>query len=243
MKRVLMILLLGVFSVSAFAASEREVQGYDRTPVGHWRPKYRNLSFSKEKMVFPGDWSLSSRFGASFTAGRTYYLHRTPILRMIRIGIDATWFDINYANYKPSLSDFFDGGRGYDYGYDYDDEDEGDYVIHKGEVGMHVGPSVTVNPLGKLNVHAYFRYAPTFSMMYNDGSFFGNYASMFVSGASVSYGVIGVGIEGRWGNCKYKQFGGDDDDWYDYDGSYGGSSLSKIKNSGFRVYLAFRLGR
>lgn len=220
-------------------------QGTERRPVGDWRPKYRNLNFNTEKMIFSDNSSIKSEFGAAFTAGRTYYLHRTPILRMIRIGLDATWFDINYANYKQK---WFDGNDFSDRGNDFFDDEEIDddgeikNTIHKGEIGLHVGPSVTVNPLGKLGVHVYFRYAPTFAMMYNDGAFRGNYVSMFVTGASVSYGIIGVGIEKRWGTGKYKTlFGGDD--LSDLFGDYISTGPMKIKTSGMRAYLSFRLGR
>lgn len=224
MKQAWIILLFALFSLSASA------QGEGGGNIGHWRPKYRNLNFNKEKITWlADDSSLDSKFGFSFTTGRTYYLHRNPILRMIRIGVDATWFDLAYTQYKQSWSD---------YGFGYDDEEEEESTtIHKAEVGVQVGPSVTVNPIGKLNVHAYFRYAPTFAMMYND-AFGGNYASMFVTGASVSYGLIGVGIEKRWGTCKYKEFGGGDDE-----DEFIVSDFHKIKTSGFRVYLSFRLRR
>ena len=58
---------------------------------------------------------------------------------------------------------------------------------------MQVGPSVTVNPVGKLNVNAYFRFAPSFSALYDDDTLLGNYASYFVTGGGISYGVIGLG--------------------------------------------------
>lgn len=232
MKQAFIIFLLGLFALSATA------QESEKTETGHWRPKYRNLNFNTEKITFPDDGKLDSKFGAAFTTGRTYYLHKQPLLRMIRIGIDATWFDISYANYKQKWSDYFDDDDDYYYDSYYDEEEEEEYTIHKAEIGMQVGPSVTVNPMDKLNVHAYFRYAPTFAMMYDDDIFRGNYASMFVTGASLSYGVIGVGVEKRWGTCKYKEFGSEDED-----DDYGSPETLKIKTSGVRVYLSFRLKR
>ena len=62
-----------------------------------------------------------------------------------------------------------------------------------------------------------------------DETFAGNYASMFVTGASVAYGKIGVGIEARLGSCTYKTFSGDLD-----------FSASKIKTAGFRAFIQFR---
>ncbi|MCM1441803.1 MAG: hypothetical protein NC131_21720 [Roseburia sp.] len=232
MKQTFIVFLLSFLVLSAAAQDEA------KTATRHWRPKYRNLNFNSEKITLDG-FSLDSKFGAAFTTGRTYFLHKTPILRMIRIGIDATWFDISYANYKTQWLDY--GDEDY-YSYDDyygDDEDYDDEItIHKAEIGMQVGPSVTVNPVDKLNVHGYFRYAPTFAMMYDDDAFRGNYASMFVTGISLSYGAIGFGIEKRWGTCKYKELFSDSDDDYDYD--YSSPDAFKWKTSGLRVYLSFR---
>lgn len=72
---------------------------------------------------------------------------------MIRFGLDATWFDLNYTNYKLE----------YRWEDNYDEEEEPETSnFHQAEIGMQVGPSVTVNPVGKLNVNAYFRFAPQF---------------------------------------------------------------------------------
>lgn len=71
---------------------------------------------------------------------------------------------------------------------------------------MHIGPSMTINLVGKLNIHGYFRFDPSFSVLH-----FMEYAIFFVGGASVSYGTIGWGIESRSGNSKYKEFSSDGD--------------------------------
>lgn len=185
------------------------------------RNKYRNLSFSQVEMK--DDYSsLKSNYGGAFTVGKTFFVHKKPIAGMIRFGIDATWFDINYANYTIESA--------------WEDEEEGGSLdAHQLEIAMQVGPSVTVNPVGKLCIHGYFRYAPSFSALYMDESFMGNYASFFVGGGSVSYGVIGLGIEARYGNCKYKGlFGSDGDEETD------GAPIAKTKFSGMRAYLTFR---
>ena len=120
------------------------------------RKKYRNLSFVKQEFepasYFGMDQTLKSNFGAAFTVGRTFYLHKKPIAGLIRFGLDATWFDLNYTNYKLE----------YRWEDNYDEEEEPETSnFHQAEIGMQVGPSVTVNPVGKLNVNAYFRFAPT----------------------------------------------------------------------------------
>lgn len=216
MKTFVLLLITGLLALSA--AAQEKAKPY---------PKYRNLNYNIEKITLSDDSKLSSKYGAAFTTGRSYYVHKKPLLGMIRIGIDATWFDLNYANYEQTWVD--------DYGYG---EEEEKLTIHKAEIGMQVGPSVTVNPVGKLNAHVYFRYAPTFAALYDEDAFRGNYASFFVTGISVSYGVIGLGIEKRWGDCKYKEFGGGSEDE-----EYGSSEPFKLKTSGMRVYLSFRLKR
>ena len=123
------------------------------------RKKYRNLSFVKQEFepasYFGMDQTLKSNFGAAFTVGRTFYLHKKPIAGLIRFGLDATWFDMNYTNYKLE----------YRWEDNYDEEEEPETSnFHQAEIGMQVGPSVTVNPVGKLNVNAYFRFAPVFQL-------------------------------------------------------------------------------
>lgn len=215
MKRVLTLFILSLLVTLHVAAQESMT-----------RKKYVNLSFSNLKMKEDGYPSLKSNYGAAFTVGRTFFVHKNPIANMIRFGIDATWFDINYTNYDV------------EYRYRYEQEYESEKSsFHQVEIGMQVGPSITVNPVSKLNVHAYFRYAPSFSGLYNGDTFGGGYASYFVGGGAVSYGVIGLGLESRFGNCKYKTFGGDEEEEFD---SENGSNASKRKFSGMRVYLSFR---
>jgi len=155
---------------------------------------YLNLHYSGAKISQDNSPKLSNQFGAGFTIGHTYYLHKEPVAGVFRFGIDATWFDINYNNFK------------FDY-IDYKDRDKTKY-LHQGEVSMHVGPSVTCTPVDRLNIKAYFRYAPSFACIYNTKSekFSCNYASMFVGGAAVNYGVIGLGIEARFGSSKQNEY-------------------------------------
>lgn len=204
------IIVLFFFSVLFLAYTF--AQGTD----GYYKKKYRNLSFTTTTMHQDGAPDLKSNYGAAFTMGRTFYLHKNPIAGMLRFGIDVTWFDLNYANYKIEHITYW--------GTD-------EYSYHQGEISMHVGPSVVLNPVSKLNIHAYFRYAPTFSALYDDDAFYGNYATLCVGGGSVSYGVIGLGIESRFGCCDYKEFRADKEEDF-------GTLNTKL--SGWRVYVTFR---
>lgn len=224
MKRLAFLLLSICFAVSLTAQSDTKL-----------RPKYVNISYASQETKQNGVTSPTTKYGAGFTVGRTYYICKNkPILGMIRFGIDATWLDMNYGHYNYEEK----------YTYNYGEYEIEKYKIHQAEIGMQVGPSVTINPVSKLNVHAYFRYVPCFAGLYDGHDFRGDYGSFFVTGATVSYGVIGLGIEKRWGESKYKAIGGSDDDeydyGYDYDYNYGSKSSSKLKTSGFRAYVSFR---
>ena len=95
-------LIAAAWLLTSFAASAQEPEA--------WRPKYVNLSFVSQKLDFGEGEKLKSRFGAAFTTGRSYYLHKKPVAGMIRFGIDATWIDLSYANY--SREETYDDGYG-----------------------------------------------------------------------------------------------------------------------------------
>lgn len=137
-----------------------------------------------------GQPKLNSDFAFSIGRGKTYYLHKKPLLGMIKFGLDWTFFDIAVAQYEEE-----DGL------YTRDDSD-----IYKGEISMQFGPSITVNPIDFLKVNLYFRYDPTYSMIFNTNGneFKGNYGSYFNTGLAASYKVISLGYEYRWGSTSYK---------------------------------------
>ncbi len=168
-----------------------------------------------------------SDFGAAFTKGRTFFLHRRPIARLMYIGLDATWFEVNYAHYKQSLL--------------------GEKLNHTDITLLGVGPSVNIYPVNRLGVHAYARYNPTFSSVFDGGfsSVLGGYQSTIVGGASVSWGAIGLGAEARWGKAKYQDLAGElldkVDDILDRETTGSNKKESQImKSSAVRVYLSLR---
>lgn len=74
-----------------------------------------------------------------------------------------------------------------------------------------------------------------------------NYASFFVTGAAISYKVISVGIESRWGKAKYKNFSIDDFNEEDMDvdnpewNDVISKSKRKFKTNSVRFYISFRI--
>lgn len=209
------------------------------------RAKYFNISYVRQSLSVPDDnCTWNNNLGVAITSGRTYYLHKKPILGMIKFGLDWSYMDINFGMYKDKygyLDNLYsgDGGSGGNYydpgyngGYDdgsYDYDDEGETQIYQAEIGMQFGPSVTVNPIDHLKVSGYFRVTPSYSIFYDGNDVSGSYGTFFSCGGAVSYKVISLGIEGRWGNTKYASLMGDED----------GEKL-KCKTGSTRFYVSFR---
>lgn len=190
------------------------------------RAKYFNISYVKQSLsAKDANYKCNSSLGVAITNGRTYYLHKKPILGMIKFGIDWSFYDVNFAMYENEIND----GNGVKV-----------ENMYQAEVGMQVGPSVTVNPIDHLKVNGYFRVTPSYSMMYSGDEFSGSYGTFFSAGGAISYRVISFGIEGRWGNTKYKSLVdlgnimGEDGD------SSTGTPKSKWKTASTRIYVSFR---
>lgn len=150
------------------------------------RKKYFNISYGMLSLDRGNNLEkLSSDFAVSISRGNTYYLHKTPLLGMIKFGLDWTYFDIAAAQYSTDESDF-----------------EESSTIYKAEIGMQFGPSITVNPVDFLKVNLYFRYDPSFSAMYGD-EFKCGYGSYFSTGLAASYKIISLGAEYRWGSTSF----------------------------------------
>lgn len=201
------------------------------------RRKYFNIGYANQQLE-PKDHEtgkLSSDFAVSLTTGRTYYLHKKPILNMIRFGIDWSYLDFSFAKYSQEIFDISTDKYNYDNNNDYYPEYEESETadLYKMELGMQVGPSITINPVDYLKVSAYFRYAPCFSILLDryEGDFYNSYGSFFVAGAAVSYKVISLGVEKHWGTSSF-------DTGYDYDRD--DSKNIDWKSSGPRFYISFR---
>lgn len=203
------------------------------------RAKYFNIGYASQKLsrvdaptAYGDAAELKSDFGVALVWGRTYYLHKKPLARMIKFGIDFSWMDINYAKY--SIEDHASSGSG-----SWTDE-ELNLGAHQIEYGLQVGPSVTINPVSHLKVNAYFRYVPSASLMVLEDEVNANFASFFTAGGAVAFKVISVGVEGRWGRANYKNFALTENLDDAMDGSVIETSKSKWKTGGVRVYVSFR---
>lgn len=217
------------------------------------RRKYINIGYSSPSLDIEGlDGKVKSDYSFSIVKGRTYYLHKTPLFNMVKFGLDLG-FDVNMAQYNPidgdsegeDTGDFAGDLEGEE---DYLDDEEDENMIsgmlsdifpdklYKAEIGVHFGPSVTVNPIDYLMVNAYFRYVPSYSMkITKELDFAGSFASYFNLGIAVSYKMISVGLEKRWGTASFES------EETDETGENVYSVKRKWTTSCPRFYISFRL--
>lgn len=205
------------------------------------RAKYFNLNYVKQTMTPDiegwdklGGNELKSDFGAAIVWGKTYYLHRKPLARIIKFGIDWSWIDFNYAQYKLESPDY-----------------TGEILsekAHQLEYGMQIGPSVTINPVHHLKVSAYFRVTPSYSLMYFNDELYHHYATFCNTGFAVAWKVLSVGCEWRWGKAPYDGLSFDPMTGH-ASGDFSGDTSSgdktdlqdtKFKTKSLRIYLSFR---
>lgn len=200
-------------------------------------------------------------FSIFIQRGKTVYLHSKPIADMIKIGIDYGFMDISYAKLKLKTPDISvtssstNSGDGTSNGFDeiVSDAPTGsvfsalgvDLGMHKFEYGLHVGPSVSVNPWNALIVAAYFHIMPTASGIVENDRFSYGFGCAMSAGLSVSYKALSVGVEGLWSSVKYRQTSfneGAGDDSESEEGLNGifAQKDFKLKQKGPRFYVSFR---
>lgn len=177
MKKGILLLLASILTSSTLFAQGADVL----------RRKYSQLSYGQNTFIH-NDWKMKSDLEINYTHGRTFYLNEDEILGLIRFGIDGTWTDFTYTQYTRTLP-----VEGINEGYKFN---QFDYALN-------VGLSVHINPVDDLYVHTHFRYAPAYSLLTGDKQIYGNYATYFMTGLSVSYRFIALGFEGRFGGCNY----------------------------------------
>lgn len=172
------------------------------------RRKYFYIGYMNQTLThqdIPGlEWK--SDFGFSLGMGRTYYLHKKPLFNMLKFGLDVTWLDLSYAKYSLPK-----GWEEPEESGEYADDEDLDLGTHQVEFGLHLGPSITLNPVDHLKLNGYFHFIPSGSMIVLNDEANISYVSNFAVGAAVSYKVISLGIESRWGKAKYSSFSVDED--------------------------------
>lgn len=208
MRRVVLLSLLLLFCAGDVAAQrkakwERRIeraQEQDKSELNRiWRKRsdYLNLAFVVQNVETNIDElsELNSEWGASISWGKTFYLHRKPIGRVLKFGLDWTWLDLNGACFEQDMYSIFDG--------DYHE------TLYQLDAGMQFGPSITVNPVDHLKISTYFRVTPTFATVYavENELFMKNYATYLNAGLSVAWRLLSLGVEYRTGKTSYDDLG------------------------------------
>lgn len=229
------------------------------------RRKYWKIGITSPNLERTDGEEMKWKTNGSFfiQKGRTSYLHSKPIAGMIKFGIDYGFLDFTYSKLElKEVAYSNESGTRASNGFDdiVSGDPNGDIGIseltgidlgmHKIDYGLHVGPSVSVNPWNKLIATAYFHVMPTASCVIQNDNFSYGFGCLMAAGVSVAYKVISLGVEGVWGKVKYTQtdFSGDEDEDNDYDSSdeednasYFNTEKFTLKQSGIRAYIAFRL--
>lgn len=203
MLSLLLLVFVGDVVAQRKAKWERRIeraQEQDKSELNRiWRKRsdYLNLAFVVQNVETNIDElsELNSEWGASISWGKTFYLHRKPIGRVLKFGLDWTWLDLNGACFEQDMYSIFDG--------DYHE------TLYQLDAGMQFGPSITVNPVDHLKISTYFRVTPTFATVYavENELFLKNYATYLNAGLSVAWRLLSLGVEYRTGKTSYDDLG------------------------------------
>lgn len=194
------------------------ISAYGQTTEQPWKKNYIDIGFVYTELEQQGLRKLKSDYGASFRIGRTFFLHKKPISGKLKFGIDATWCDVTYTDYDVK------------YISNYIDEH---FHINECEIGMQVGPSLTFRPYSDLYTDIYWRYAPSYSCFFGHEGFQGRFVSFFVTGVSVTYKCIGLGLEQRYGRGQFRPVVG-------YDASGGITGRLSSAASTLKAFVSFK---
>lgn len=194
-----------------------------------------------------------SKYSFFLTKGTTYRFPKQPIAGLLKIGIDAIWFDAQFTKYTSPYDSQEWTSEFVTMPSAYDEDEDFDFDFNIGCMGasfaMGIGPNVSVAPfaltdingLRPLRVSAYFHYSPTFQLYLksNDGDveISTAFCNMMNLGCTLTYRAIGIGYEARWGNGKFKPLDfesiiGDDDDSMD-------TQKYKRRFANNRLYIQF----
>lgn len=214
------------------------------------RKKYFNIGYSFQTLsnMDNADAKWNSKYAIYYSLGRTFYLHKKPLFNMMKFGIDFG-SDFTYAKYTDSeeekekynnpnsgnyWSNIFAGTGG----------DQLDLGMQQIDVGLQIGPSITINPVDRLKISAYFHVTPSASIILLNDDINCKFVPFMSCGGSISYKIISIGVEGRWGHANYKAFSINEDQEEDVEMSDLSSLFetghNRLKTKSLRLYIGFR---
>lgn len=236
MKKIIFLLITVMMSATSLYSKSNDAFGSGR---------YTRLAYSWSQTAIENGSIYDGKYAFALVKGTTYRVHKNPIAKILKFGIDATWTDIQFAKYKdPSLTGTWTSEIDNTL-VTGDSSSESNFNIGYMALSysLGVGPSVCVAPflllnnklLSPLHANLYFHYCPTVTayMASQDGDveFSGAYCNMFNFGGNIVYKCIGIGIEGKWGSGKFKPIE------FVSDGL--GSDKYKRKFANTRLYVQF----
>jgi hypothetical protein len=237
MKRIAFLLVALICTLTADAQARRHRSPINRASLEG--VEYHNISRTAQTIDLAGKNTLlyaPTVHGVALTTGHNFLFHEQPLWRFIHFGFDATWFDIEYGNWRRRI----DGHAKW---------------MHKLDMAVGLGPAVHFSPTRRMGVHAYYHYQPTLSLVTHN--FAGNeegkfelvagYASYFSMGLAVSWSAFALGGEFRHGGGTYHGIRVPDitvspdniDELLNFDMK---SALDRQRHTmrGWRIYLSFR---
>lgn len=156
---------------------------------------YNNLSYGMQT-INSGPDEMKSDLALGFTVGRTFYLHKRPIGGVLKIGLDWSILDINYAQYPDlPMAYLFDTNGVSNSVLDHLEDNLG---IRQVEAGMGLGPSLNFNPKGPTRLSLFFRVTPSYSAMVQNEELYHHYTTYYSYGLTLGYKVLTLGVEYRW---------------------------------------------
>ena len=200
------------------------------------RAQYINISYVLQSLKSDRT-TLKSDLAFALKIGRTYYMHKKPIAGIMKFGLDWSYIDINFAKYPNFPTSYTTPTP--------PEIELANLGIMQIEAGMGIGPSLTFNPVGQLNMCLYFHITPSYSMMTQNHELYHHYSTFFNAGISIYYRTISIGIENRWsGATNYDGIAMRRlDNIYDEDGNFQDPFESfgvKMKTNALRFHIGFR---
>lgn len=252
MKFLIRIVTIALLAIGAIVPAQAQNSNYSDI----WRrSKSFRFAYVNSDWTPKGCGAFTSNYGFSITNSNTYFVHKQPIAGMIKFGIEATWFDITYVNYKanPDWSEFMKGDdTGNKFPIGDDELNDPNLGSHQIDTGLGIGLSANIAPFSRfdnsarhLRAKIYGNFLPSFSMMLisepDDTRFNYAFVPYLTCGLQVQWKLISFFVEGRWGSANYKIGGLNEDN--DLDEDFDISQAIKFdkvscKNSGVRFGLA-----
>lgn len=215
--KFLRICILSAFAVmtsmGVSAQDNKLISGYN-----FWKhKKTTQIHYSTHTTLNSAGGEEKAAWSAGMVKIRNIYLHKPPIAQRIKFGIDwgigchVSHFNSGDEENRYGLPSHYEGPLGYvgDPSNIVLGEEETTPLPNIGtnqlDLGVKIGPSITINPVASLRLVAYYHVAPSISL-YNtsmtDISY--SFIPFLEYGLEATYRALGVGVEVSEGVGNYK---------------------------------------